>query len=205
MLINGSYTNCEEIEKRCYSFDEIFEMLKKPFLESSKVINREISDNLFDSNYSIFLKEYGNQRQNNFQPGEKFLFGNEYRFVTKKNEPSGIRFFRDKKQTIKIVCLYFSPKVIDPNWLDWIFEGSPGKLIIDKLTAQGGYMIFLNDRSEPDFPYDRHQYRLVSKLGNNYFYADISSEIVSKNQGGSRGSKKKPKNKSIRNPLYLQR
>ena len=134
-----------------------------------------------DGGYSYFVGKYGNGREDGFAPGEKFKGDPEYRFVRNAGFTEGIRFYRDKSQTLKMDCRYIystEPIFILSGSLSGIISEKGGEVVTDNLTEKGGYILLSFEPKNPEYPADRHQYIMVSRKGNNLFFADISKSII---------------------------
>ncbi len=158
-----------------YTIEDIYRKLNTPFLESKQGLSGMKNKDLTKEDFHSFFKEKNGGKA--LELGQKFLGDNEYLL---ENGNCGIRFFRDNQNIIQIVCLYYKVASPNPKWLVEILNQGTDRVVMDKLTESGGYIVFSYEDRDIDTQY-RHQYLLAGRDKSQYFYARITKSIINKN------------------------
>lgn len=158
-----------ELKKPEYTFEDLYTILKVPLTSSSNLFNSP--DPMIPSFY-YFIKSVGEGHE--FTIGDVYKLDHEYRF---DNGQSGIRYFRDSKFQIQIVCSYENSILLQGAWLDGILSELTDNIILDTVTNNVGFVVFEYERYDPNY---KTRYLLAGKTKDGCFYADISKNIIKK-------------------------
>ncbi|MCP4020632.1 MAG: hypothetical protein GY729_02215 [Desulfobacteraceae bacterium] len=172
-VINGCANKNYELNRNDYTLDELYEMITALPSSSLRIIRHPNPKVSSDTGYSYFYENDGK----NINLGKRFDKDHEIRF---DEGDSGDRFFRDKNGIVKIIGGYSPITEDEPFDLSGIFSEISGDVVVDKLTATDGYIVFLVKTNYPEDLPEKEYYLMIAIKVNVSFSASISRSLFTK-------------------------